>query len=297
MPAESPALSCEATSRWSVLAVATAGLAHLEKMPAIPCQDAAGGLSQLRPVLVVADGAGSSPASDLGARTLVTGILRLADSLEAQLARLLDAQEAPSPVALEQLAELLFRHARGTLMDRAAEQGRPARDLRCTLLLALMGRERLLWLKVGDGEIVVERAVPLVKVEDEKTEEANEAQGGESYELMPKLSTLGERGKGEFANQTRFVDDQLTFGQVQYGCEAMASLTGIALMSDGAAEKLVAHDGASVSGQISHWLDDLRQGTLRQRDLVRLFYSENFCRGTSGDDRSIALAAREMNFL
>jgi len=41
-------------------------------------------------------------------------------------------------------------------------------------------------------------------------------------------------------------------------------------------------------------LDDLRQERLRQRDLVRCFYSENFCRGTSGDDSSIALASSEL---
>jgi hypothetical protein len=272
----------ETMPTWSALAVATAGLAHLESLPPLPCQDAAGAAVASRPVLALADGAGSSPASDVGARTLVAAMLRLTDSLEPQLSWLLDGQGDPGTVALGQFAELLVRHARGTLLDRAAEVQRPVRDLRCTLLLALGGRERLLWLKVGDGEIVLERAVPV------------ESPEGDEPALMPELATLGERGKGEFANQTQFVDDRLTFEQVQYGREPMAALTGIALMSDGAAEKLVAHDGRRVAGQLSHWLDDLRQGRLRQRDLVRRFYSESFCRGTSGDDRSIALAARDL---
>lgn len=236
-------------------------------------------------MLAVADGAGSSPASELGARTLVGAMLRLADTLESQLCWLLDGQDEPEPEALRQFAELLTRHARGVLVDRAAEQRRQVRDLRCTLLLALVGRERLLWLKVGDGEIVLERAEP------------GEPRAGEAAELAPRLSTLGERGKGEFANQTLFVDERLAFTQVQYGCEPMTALTGIALMSDGAAEKLVAHDGGQVAGQLSHWLDDLRQGRLRQRDLLRRFYSEAFCRGTSGDDRSIALASRDLETL
>ncbi|MGR4069997.1 PP2C family serine/threonine-protein phosphatase [Billgrantia sp. C5P2] len=283
MPVETDIRNSEPVAVWSALSVATAGLAHLEGTPPLPCQDAVGAVASSRPVLVVADGAGSSPASDLGARFLVAAMLRLADTLEAQLAWLLDGRVAPSPEALHQFAELLARHAQGSLVDRAAEQSRPARDLRCTLLLALVGRERLLWLKVGDGEIVLERAVP------------SDAQEGGEPGLLPHLSTLGERGKGEFANQTIFVDERLVFAQVQYGCEPMAALTGIALMSDGAAEKLVSLDGEQVSGQLSLWLDDLRQGRLRQRDLVRCFYSEGFCRGTGGDDRSIALLARGLD--
>ena len=283
MPAELPAFPNETTSRWSTLAVATAGLGHVEKTPAMPCQDAADGVATPRPALVLADGAGSSPASDLGARTLVSAMLRLADTLEAQLAWLLDGREAPTADAVAQLAELLVRHAKGTLHDRAGEQCRPVRDLRCTLLLALVGCERVLWLKVGDGELVLERAVPVNAAQE--TQEASEAQNEEAPELMPNLRTLGERGKGEFANQTLFVDERLAFEQVQYGVETTAALTGIALMSDGAAEKLVAYDGEQVSGQLSHWLDDLRRGKLRQRDLIRRFYSENFCRGTSGNVR------------
>ncbi|MCE8022539.1 protein phosphatase 2C domain-containing protein [Billgrantia aerodenitrificans] len=288
MPAELPAFPSESTSCWSTLAVATAGLSHVEKTPPMPCQDAAGGVAAPRPALVLADGAGSSPASDLGARTLVSAMLRLADTLETQLAWLLDGREAPTADAVAQLAGLLVRHAKGTLHDRAAEQCRPVRDLRCTLLLALIGRERLLWLKVGDGELVLERAVPVSAAQE--TQDAVD----EEAELMPRLCTLGERGKGEFANQTLFVDERLAFEQVQYGIETTTALTGIALMSDGAAEKLVAFDGGQVSGQLSHWLDDLRRGKLRQRDLIRRFYSENFCRGTSGDDRSIALVARDL---
>ncbi|WP_111412815.1 protein phosphatase 2C domain-containing protein [Billgrantia lactosivorans] len=281
MPADPQRAGSEPSCAWSALSVATAGLAHLESQPPLPCQDAAGSVSAPRPALALADGAGSSPASDLGARTLVVAMLRLADTLGTQLGWLLDADAEPDPEAVRQVASLLVRHARGTLDDLAVEQRRPVRDLRGTLLFVVAGRSRLLWLKVGDGEIVLERAVPC------------EAENGEPA-LAPHLSTLGERGKGEFANQTVFVDERLSFEQVQYGCETMAALTGMAVLSDGAAEKLVSLDGGQISGQLSLWFDDLRQGRLRQRDLVRRFYAESFCRGTGGDDRSIALLAREL---
>ncbi|WP_104205316.1 PP2C family serine/threonine-protein phosphatase [Billgrantia saliphila] len=272
----------ERRPEWQALAVAVAGLAHLEGAPPLPCQDAADAASSPRPMLAVADGAGSSPASELGARAIVSAMLRLVDTLETQLAWLLDADAEPDPDTRREFVALLVRHAQGTLEDRATEQRRPVRDLRCTLLLAVAGRSRLLWLKVGDGEIVLERAV--------KT-------GDGEPGLVPELTALGERGKGEFANQTCFVDERLAFEQVQHGCEPVATLTGIAAMSDGAAEKTVSHDGERVSGQLSHWFDDLRRERLRQRDLVRCFYSDTFCRGTSGDDRGIALLARDLDRL
>ncbi|TFH88284.1 protein phosphatase 2C domain-containing protein [Billgrantia azerbaijanica] len=267
---------------WRGLATAVAGLAHLEAEPPLPCQDAALAMVAPRPLLVVADGAGSAPASDRGARAVTRALRRLLDTLEGQVAALLDAPVAPDDGTDRQLALLLVKHARGVLDDVAEAQRREVRDLRCTLLVALVGRARLLWLKVGDGAIVVERAVPVTtEAEDEPA-------------LAPELTTLGESGRGEFANQTTFVDAHLAPEQVQSGSLAMAGITGLALMSDGAAEKLVAHDGSRVAGQLSHWLDDLRQGRLRQRDLVRRFYSDAFCRGTSGDDRSLALLARDI---
>ncbi|MGM0784734.1 MAG: protein phosphatase 2C domain-containing protein [Pseudomonadota bacterium] len=271
----------DTTDDWRGLAIAVAGLAHLEAEPSVPCQDAALTAVAPRPLLAVADGAGSAIASEYGAQAVTGALRRLLVTLEGQVAPLLDTAHPPDDDACRDLALLLVRHAQGVLADAAQVQRREVRDLRCTLLLAVVGRARLLWLKVGDGAIVVERAVP-----DPQAESSDEPA------FMPLLSLLGESGRGEFANQTTFVDERLTSEQVQSGCLGMDGVTGIALMSDGAAEKLVAHDGSRVAGQLSHWLDDLRGGRLRERDLIRRFYSEAFCRGTAGDDRSIALAAR-----
>ena len=61
MPVETDRIESVAVPAWSALAVATAGLAHLESEPPLPCQDAAGVATEPRPVLVVADGLGCSP--------------------------------------------------------------------------------------------------------------------------------------------------------------------------------------------------------------------------------------------
>lgn len=272
---------------WEALATAVPGLAHLEAATPVPCQDAATAVGGRRPVLVVADGAGSSPASDRGAQALVTALLRLLDTLEAQVGQLLDTLAPPAEPHSQAFALMLVKHAQGVLHDLAVAQRRQVRDLRCTLLLVVVGQARLLWLKVGDGALVVEQAVPVAA-------DVESSEPGLMPCLTPELSTLGEPGKGEFANQTIFVDERLAPEQVQWGCRNIAQVTGVAAMSDGAAEKLVSLDGERVSGQLSHWLDDLRRSRLRQRDLVRLFYSDAFCRGTGGDDRSIALAARDL---
>lgn len=276
----------EVRPAWQALAAAVAGLAHLEASPALPCQDAAACVRAPRAALAVADGAGSSPASDLGARAVVGATLRLVDTLDGQLVELLDTAAEPTTETQRQFALLLVKHAQGVLRDLAEAHCRPVRDLRCTLSVLILGRERLLWLKVGDGAIVMERAV---------TVDPAEADAGP--QLAPQLTTLGETGKGEFANQTQFIDERLSPEQVQSGSQPLNRVTGVAVMSDGAAEKFVASDGSRVSGQLSHWFDDLRGDRLRHRDLVRLFYSEAFCRGTTGDDRGIALASRSLEAL
>src|SRR5690554_2443242 len=102
--------------QWSALAVATTGLAHLEATPPVPCQDAAGTRTTPRPVLVVADGAGSSLASDIGARAVVSAMLRLIETLEPQLAWLLHGPQEHSREPLKQFAELLVSQDRKSVV-------------------------------------------------------------------------------------------------------------------------------------------------------------------------------------
>jgi hypothetical protein len=97
-----------------------------------------------------------------------------------------------------------------------------------------------------------------------------------------------------FANQTTFVDDRLSMQDVQWGMHSSVGVSGLAAMSDGAAEKLVSNNGRMVSGQISRWLEGVREQTLRRRDLTQAFYSDRFNQQSTGDDRSIALLAAQM---
>ena len=96
-----------------------------------------------------------------------------------------------------------------------------------------MGKERLLWVKVVDGALVIEER-------------------GE-------LRTLSEAGKGEFANQTTFIDDKLTPDAVQFGIISSVYVSGLSAMSDGAAEKLVSNDGNRVANKMSEFFIQLCQ--------------------------------------
>lgn len=268
---------CLANHQWSVMAEAVVGLTHRDKN--LPCQDAVACQIVPRTCLVVCDGAGSSVLSELGANALCQGLSLLCHSLEALWHDLLD-NEATNDSLLNTLTRIVLRHAKGIMQNLATTHKREVRDFRSTLLMLVVGKAQLFWLKVGDGALVIEQ------IEHRFSQPALPSDG-----LVPVLTTLGELGKGEFANQTTFVDDSLKFSDVQYGLYASQYLTGFAAMSDGAAEKLVSLNQQQVAGRISQWFDALRQQRLSRKTLTQAFYGEDFNKNSTGDDRSIALAA------
>lgn len=279
--APTPPVKLDAQRTWQAQHEAVVGLTHRNASPPMPCQDAAFSRSLPRPLLIVADGAGSAALSEVGSQAVVSGLARLLHTLDRQVAGLLDEQSDTPDPALEQQARnfalLLVKHAKGILDDLAEQQRRPARDFRCTLLLIVAGQQRALWLKIGDGALVFERRSRL-------------ADG----HLQAELGCLGALGKGEFANITQFIGDRLSPADVQSGLLELQDISGLAAMSDGAAEKLIAQDGSRVARQLEHWLTALRQGRLPRRDLTRSFYSDAFCSGSTGDDCSIALLASDL---
>lgn len=260
------------TDEWQALFEAVVGLAHRDANPPLPCQDTALADSKLRPIVIVADGAGSSAVSEIGSQAVVSGLSRLLNTLAQQVSDLLDKPDVTAKQA-RSFALLLVKHALGILEDLAVRHRRPLKDFRCTLLLAIHGQHHTLWVKIGDGALVAEH----MQLEDEQ--------------LKPRLFTLGEVGKGEFANLTTFIDEHLQPEDVQTGLHPSLLVTGLAAMSDGAADRLVSNDGGRVADQVASWLHLLRQGKLKRRTLTRAFYADSFTKGTTGDDCSIALAA------
>jgi len=266
-------LNLQPDQQWQTCFEAVAGLAHRDASPPLPCQDSATALNNPRPTVIVADGAGSSAVSEIGSQAVTTGLARFLNTIERQVAHLLDTPEGDKDEAIRNFGLLLVKHAKGLLDDLAAQHRRPQKDFRCTLLLVIQGKSRLMWLKVGDGALITET---LIKQGDQ---------------LQSRLMALGRVGKGEFANATTFIDQNLQLSDVQTGSCDSALITGFAAMSDGGADRLVSNDGQKVSGQISSWLHKLRQGQLKRREITLMFVSDTFTRGTTGDDISIALCS------
>lgn len=255
-------------SAWHLCGEAVIGLAHRRK--GLPCQDAIACRSTPRPILALSDGAGSAAVSELGARAMVAGISRFLMSLEDDLAPWLDDTDATPSDQTGRWAGRLLRHAQGILDDLARSERRNVRDLRGTLLLAVIGMRQAFWWQVGDGAIVVRHADGL-------------------HALGTPVSS-----KGEFANQTCFVDIA-DIGTVQYGVLPTSELIGLALMSDGGAEKLVAHDGSQVAARLGEWFDAVADDRFPPDRIALAFHEPAMWERTNLDDRSVVFAARREN--
>jgi hypothetical protein len=252
---------------WMAADAAVVGTAHLRTSPPKPCQDAALADSGKRALAILADGAGSAAVSHIGATAVVAGVRRLCRTLEGDLATALDL-EVVTPGSAETIARRIVAHAKGLLDDLAELHLRGPEDYRCTLLVWLSGRQRALWLKVGDGALVAE------------------ADG--------ECRCIGPAGKGEFANQTCFIGPRLEESQWAWGEIDAVRLSGLAAMSDGAAERLVAGDASRVSPAIGKLLRGTAEGQVGRREVFGLLAEADFWKGTSGDDKSLALIARNV---
>ncbi|QMT32877.1 protein phosphatase 2C domain-containing protein [Conchiformibius steedae DSM 2580] len=254
------------------------GLNHKKPVISIPCQDAAFATSSPRPMIMIADGAGSSVVSDLGAVSVITGVARFLYTMERSLVNLLDGETSDKEDdGIRTFSLLIVKHAKGILEDLSILHRRPIKDFRCTLLLGVVGKAKTMWLKVGDGALVVEKKYI------------------EGEEIKSELQMLGEVGKGEFANYTTFIDENIQFEDVQSGVLSSDKICALFAMSDGAAEKLVANDGTKIADRLVSWADLLRNNKLNRRILTTTFYSDAFLNNHTGDDCSVAIISSKFN--
>jgi len=252
-------------SLWQGVGESVVGLAH--RRGAIPtvCQDAHYLDTSERLIAAMCDGAGSSVLSEVGSQQMSQSIVRLMYSLEPVFTSMLDTQNDPKMG--NKVAEIVYRYSIRLLQDIAKNNKRETRDFRTTLLMIVTGKEHTFWYKVGDGEIVIE-------------------DGGV-------LSCVGKSLKGEYSNETVFVDQMLKIQDVQYGLLKSAFLSGIALMSDGGAERLVSSDRSKVAQRLSEYFDLLRNSKLPREELYKFLTDYETWRGTTHDDKTLLVAARK----
>jgi len=252
-------------SIWQIVGESVVGLAHRKSTPPVVCQDAYyHSLNAQRVVLVVCDGAGSSIMSEVGSSLLSQSIVRFINSLEPIICDLLDSNN--NPKFGNTFAQILYNYSIRLLQDIALNNKRETKDFRTTLLLTVTGTKKLFWLKVGDGEIVIEKDGI--------------------------LECIGESQKGEFSNQTVFVDEKLKREDVKYGLLDIESISGIAVMSDGTSERLVSSDRIKIADRLQKYFNMLRDSKLPREELYKFLTNYSDWEGSTHDDKTIVLIAR-----
>jgi hypothetical protein len=187
-------------SNWQVVHARAIGTSHLNS--GMPCQDAAGWrrLPSGYLAIAVADGAGSAPQAETGAKLAVA----------MSLAALENIPSNGNAFTAETWAEHIrtaFEAARSALEGEAISTGAPLRDYATTLICLIAGRDGLVIGQIGDGAVVARTP-------------------------LGDLFTLTEPQRGEYANETIFLTmpDALKQGSFQ---AIELDLAGLAVMSDG----------------------------------------------------------------
>lgn len=143
------------------------GPLHIQR--GIPCQDACAYeiLSSGWGVIAVADGLGSAPKSDIGAKSVVDAAIK---TWKAAIA----AKKKDEINYGEILREIVFS-ARKTLEARAIEEKCFLRELACTIIVVLTYEDTIAVAHVGDGAVVVKTNDGLKLIsEPEESEYVNE---------------------------------------------------------------------------------------------------------------------------
>lgn len=151
---------------WKIVFGSVQGTSHVQSGK--PCQDFCdGAVVGTSAVAVCADGAGSAELSHLGSKAAVERFMEVAT-----------VESAPTREQIESWVDA----ARARVLEEAAANETPPRQLACTLLVAIVGETWAAFAQIGDGVIVFD--------------------GPEGYEVAfwP--------DNGEYANTTRFLTDE-----------------------------------------------------------------------------------------
>lgn len=249
--------------KWRRVFDAVVGSSHLRVNPPIPCQDSVLSVLIPRPAIFVADGAGSARLSHFGSSAVVRYLNRFTASIEDINQEILDKDRQEDIEIEKKYANRFIKYATQILIELSEEQKESFDLFRCTLLITVIGKNKLFWLKVGDGFIVIEK--------------------GQNLEL------IGPLGKGDFANQTTFLTEHLTDKDIHYGFIDVQNVTGVAAFTDGAGERLVSNNGLQIAGSLSKFFQGIRTREFTQGDLNQFLSNKDIWQRTTGDDKGIAI--------
>lgn len=243
------------------------GWAHVKRE--LPCQDFCFASSSPIPYLIVCDGAGSATLSHIGSKRTVETLSNLIELFQSIIQEVLNEElrEDLQKTRGKQLKEIFVKSSLKEIEKLSFQYKVPKNYFRSTLMLLIVGKKRSFWLKIGDGAILIQNSE------------------GE-------LELVGPIQKGEFANETFFLSENLKDEEIAFGL-LNKELTAVMSFTDGAGGKLISHDGKNFAPLIKKWFEQIREDKFQKEDLVKFLSAEEVRKKTSGDNRSIAMLVCE----
>jgi hypothetical protein len=191
---------------WRYAAASAIGTSHIRT--GLPCQDRFACIS-IRSATdgdiltaVISDGAGSAAKAELGAEVVCSVA---SDTVRAALEAGYSVDQFDEDTAHEWL-----RKIRSALTTLSESEGCALRDLACTMLLAIVGKDAAFFVQLGDGAIVID---------------------GEEASDLPWRPVIWPQ-HGQYANTTMFVTDDGAHDHLEIVTERRR-VTEIAVFSDG----------------------------------------------------------------
>lgn len=236
---------------WKVLGGSVTGASHARL--GLPCQDACGWLGLPDGVLiVVADGAGSRPRSDIGAAAAVRAVLTWAGAT----------------LAAEQETDLTMAcHVAREAIDAVARiDGTDVSDYACTLAIGLVTEASAHFAQIGDSITVIRR-------------------------VSGDLDTIAPPDRAEYANETTFVTSPDWARNVRLTTIPADEIDALALSTDGLQFKILA-DIASATPYPPFFHDVFTWAVTDAASTTSLVEFIDGVDDQTGDDKTLLLAVR-----
>ncbi|EMF54625.1 MULTISPECIES: PP2C family serine/threonine-protein phosphatase [Streptomyces] len=256
-----------AAAPWRIHGLSVEGYRH--RRQGLPCQDACAATATTSvAVLAVADGAGSRPRSEEGARLAV----RLATEHFGRRAEA--ALEVPPGEAVHDLLRDSLHDVSKDFLDRT---GADAQDFATTLTVVVLAPGWIGHVTVGDGFVVVR---------------AGTEDGERQFHLLPQAAAASE-----YSNETVFLTSPDAARWTHTECVADDGVDGVLLSTDGLAQAMLnrAADGAaspntSFADAVFRSLDTAAEDD-RDPNLAALLRSDRLT-ALNADDKTLLRAVR-----
>lgn len=262
----------EPSRKWTVVAASVQGSAHIRREE--PCQDSWEHRIHICPktrdatlVAAVADGAGSAPMGERGAKTATSASVQEATSLLDEA-----ANEDQKP-ELEDMARQAILRGRQKVLKQAEEEKGDARDYASTLLVVISNGQHTAVAQIGDGAVV-----------------AGTPSGG--YELLTRPD------RAEYANETTFITSSRATENLQSTMREETSTIRIAMFTDGVQNLVLRQDQyppvphTPFFNAVFDWLESQSNECAADATLTRFLKGTKVTSRTN-DDTTLLLATLE----